>query len=197
MIGVPEYIYNLTGQGKKDEQLHIYVEDENYINFFSGASDAQENYIRIKKANDIKSVFDSANIDQAKIVASIVAVRLYSERKRDEKLTEIREMAIDGRYDEIEKIIKATFTDISFKIHEENDEGLALLKQVTGLYLLKFKGKEILNGMSIARGFAVLYNYCKNVEFAKKWYMDNKEIIGTKITLDEVEKLFLFGQIIE
>lgn len=37
MIGVPEYIYNLTGQGKKDEQLHIYVEDENYINFFSGA----------------------------------------------------------------------------------------------------------------------------------------------------------------
>lgn len=51
--------------------------------------------------------------------------------------------------------------------------------------------------MSIARGFAVLYNYCKNVEFAKKWYMDNKEIIGTKITLDEVEKLFLFGQIIE
>ena len=208
MIGVPEYIYNLTGQGKKDEQLHIYVEDENYINFFSGSSDAQENYIRIKKANnyywveeihrdDIKSVFDSANIDQAKIVASIVAVRLYSERKRDEKLTEIREMAIDGRYDEIEKIIKATFTDISFKIHEENDEGLALLKQVTGLYLLKFKGKEILNGMSIARGFAVLYNYCKNVEFAKKWYMDNKEIIGTKITLDEVEKLFLFGQIIE
>ena len=161
MIGVPEYIYNLTGQGKKDKQLHIYVED------------------------------------QAKIVASIVAVRLYSERKRDEKLTEIREMAIDGRYDEIEKIIKATFTDISFKIHEENDEGLALLKQVTGLYLLKFKGKEILNGMSIARGFAVLYNYCKNVEFAKKWYMDNKEIIGTKITLDEVEKLFLFGQIIE
>ena len=41
--------------------------------------------------DDIKSVFDSANIDQAKIVASIVAVRLYSERKRDEKLTEIRE----------------------------------------------------------------------------------------------------------
>ena len=63
--------------------------------------------------------------------------------------------------------------------------------------LLKFKGKEILNGMSVARGFAVLYNYCKNVEFAKKWYMDNKGIIGTKITLDEVEKLFLFGQIVE
>lgn len=184
---------------------YLYEEDEKYIKLFSVTSDAQENYIRIKKSNnyywveevhrdDIKNIFDSPSDEQAMIVASVIAIKMYGEMRKDTNVKRVRETAGNGYYEEAEDIIRISFPQISFKIDEENNAGLALIKQKTGKYSLKYKGKEVLNEMSASRGFAVLYSYCRDIESAKKWYLDNIEVIGTKIDFCIVESVFLFGK---
>lgn len=185
----------------KKFEYHIY-EDKKYLDIFSIESDAQENYIRIKKMNNyylveevhrdnVVSVYETDDCNQAKVVLSVLAIKMYRRMPKDENVRLIREAINNGLYEKAEQMIEIAFPKISFKVEEENDEGFALIKNHNSLYSLKYKGNEVIKEMSAARGFSVLYAYCRDVEYIRNWYLSYKEVLDGVLEYSVLENIFL------
>ncbi len=180
------------------------IENDQYIKIFSIGSDAQENYIQIKKINtnnfyqveeihrdNIINIFDTSNINQAKAVVSILAIKMYKRCIADEKIEVIKKYVNDKLYDKAEKIITMKFPQVRFSIGKENESGFSLLKDEEERYLLKYKGKIIINNMSATRAYVALYAYCNDLEYIRNWYEHNEGSLTAVIDCELIEELYL------
>lgn len=177
-------------------------ENSNYIEILSKESDAQENYIRIGKLkecfrvemvhrNDVVSICETREMEQAEIVAAILALNAYEKKPQDENIALIREYIKNDKYEEVVHIINSVCEQISYKIYEENAQGLSLVQNNDLSYTLSYMGKIVMENMNRPRAFSVLYAYCRDLEYFKNWYSNNLDILEGLIEYDLLETVYL------
>lgn len=177
-------------------------ENSNYIEILSKESDAQENYIRIGKLkecfrvemvhrNDVVSICETREMEQAEIVAAILALNAYEKKPQDENIALIREYIKNDKYEEVVHIINSVCEQTSYKIYEENAQGLSLVQNNDLSYTLSYMGKIVMENMNGPRAFSVLYAYCRDLEYFKNWYSNNLDILEGLIEYDLLETVYL------
>lgn len=178
------------------------MENSNYIEILSKEGDAQENFIRIGKMkecfrvemvhrNDVVSICETRGMEQAEIVAAILALNTYEKKPQDENIVLIREYIKNDKYEEAVQIINSVCEQISYKIYEENAQGLSLVQNSVLSYTLSYMGKVVVDNMNGPRAFSVLYAYCRDLEYFRNWYINNLHMLEGLIEYDVLEDVFL------
>lgn len=157
------------------ENYHLQESDKKIIIFKKNVNVYPENYIEIEKASainkymvyevhrDEKQFKIEAEEEEASICAVVIYKKLYDRTIERMKARKVRNHVDTGDEEMALDCIKEWFNDSIYSIGKEDNLKISLIKSGDKTDV-KFGGEYLVKGVSKARGYVVLYNYCEKLQ---------------------------------
>ena len=141
-----------------------------------------------------KTVLEIEVADRAYLMAGVLALRLFYPIKRDELVEKLRSLVKEGLLEDAHILLNNSFSLDCYSIGMECYDKISMI-EANGIADIKYHSEYLVQGASLPRAYAALYNYCKKRTFIEEWCTENIALVKRFGDISEIVELYLLGYI--
>lgn len=131
--------------------------------------------------------------DDAIVFGIVLCKRLFESNNRDVKIiSSLLELVKNNNIDDAVQLLKDNLIENKYSLTYEYRDKICLIKHDNKCDIM-FHGKKIVENSELSRGFAVLYNYTRNLMEIDKIYSVLKNNFNFTYEQQELEDIYIFG----
>lgn len=178
---------------EKNKKISILSSNAIYPEDYIEVEHCEEQIIikEIHRSNE-KIILETKDIKRATLVAGVLALRFYCPIERDEVVDRIKTLVKEKSFNDAYELFIQNFSTDLFSIGDEVYDKLSLI-ETGNIADVKYHSVYLVQGASIPRAYAVLYNYCKKRSFIESWCNENMSLIEDVGYINELVEVYLIG----
>lgn len=197
-------LINIIQEILKDENYNLREIDEKVI--LSKGNCSLEEHVEIEKdaSTSIFTVFEVHRSERqirlktedevdATICAVIIYKRLYDDIIDRRKARQIRNYMNAGENEKALSCSIEDFDDSVYSIGYEDNKRISLM-QTGGKIDIKFGGEYLAKDVTVSRGYVILYNYCKELQYIFSFYENMQNQLKSIINPEKMFKWYILGK---
>lgn len=154
--------------------------------------DITDRYIVYEGCRDNKYVvLETKNSEEAALYAVILFHRLWVYEGDYTTAGSVGEYVNNGQVEKALDLIKKDIDDSYISMHYEEPSKISFLQHGEEVDI-KYDGRYIVEERSLSHGYAILYNYARELQYITTHFDEIKEKINIPVNREDIYRLYIF-----